>query len=182
MDFQAYSHGQIVSKLWLCETLEPYITYNSNICILGCWYNLLGQMLLVRNKNHYNFITGIDIDSVAIDIANKINIGFMLERKMNNCVADANIYDISGNNVVINTSPEHMDNDSWYNNIPQNTLVCLQTSNVDKNDDIWKITNPSRSLDEFIKKYPLSNTLYSDTLHIKYDDWGYERYMLIGFK
>ncbi len=50
MDPLSFSHGQTQSKLWLCETMEPHLPQNAVVAILGCWYNMLGFMLITRNK------------------------------------------------------------------------------------------------------------------------------------
>jgi len=184
MDYLAFSHGQTQSKQWLCESLEPYLPNQSTIAILGSWYNLLGFMILTRAHTKCQSILGIDIDPEVIDVANKVCQGWMIggDAKLNNQVADANQFNLEGFNVVINCSPEHMEKSEWFNNIVSGTLVCLQTSNVDIADDIWKISNPTRSLEEFKNKYPLSTMIMSGTKDITYADWGYQRYMLIGVK
>jgi len=184
MNLSAFSHGQVQSKQWLCESLEPHIPENAKVAILGCWYNVLGLMMLTRCHQKYQEILGIDIDPEAIKIADKVCDGWIFTnpRKVKNVVHDANNYDLAGYNIVINCSPEHMIEKEWFENIPSNTLVCLQSSNLDYNDDDWKITNPNYTLEEFKNKYPLSNILVEDTLLIKYDDWNYNRFMLIGTK
>jgi len=184
MNYHAFSHGQTQSKIWLCESLEPYIPDQAIVAILGSWYNVLGFMMLTRNRNKYQSILGIDIDSEAIDVATELNAGWMIgdRPKMNNIVADANSYNYQGFTVVINCSPEHMENNQWFDNINSGALVCIQTSNIDKNDDIWKVVNPTRSMEELTKKYPLSHTILQDTQDITYSDWGYKRFMLIGVK
>lgn len=184
MDFLAFSHGQTQSKQWLCETLEPLLPSTPVVAILGSWYNTLGFMMLTRKHNRYQSILGIDIDPDATQIANQVCQGWMLQPdvKLNNVTADANDYNLQGFNVVINCSPEHMTGNDWFNNIDNGTLVCIQTSDVDKNDEVWKITNPTYSLDELKEKYPLSKYIISDTKEIKYDDWGYKRFMVIGIK
>lgn len=184
MDYLAFSHGQTQSKVWLCEQLEPYLPHKATVAILGCWYNLLGFMMLTRNEDRYQSILGIDIDPEVIPIADKICEGWMMGYgcKLRNTVANANTYNLQGFNVVINCSPEHMTSDDWFNNIDNGALVCIQTSNLDINDEVWKITNPIKSMDEVTKRYPLSHTLVSSTKDIQYNDWGYQRYMLIGIK
>ena len=72
MDFDSFSHGQIVSKLWLCEQLEQYIDKNRDITILGSWHNVLGFMLSVRKPGYYKNILGVDSDINVIEIADKI--------------------------------------------------------------------------------------------------------------
>jgi SAM-dependent methyltransferase len=184
MDYNAFSHGQLQSKIWLCDSLEPYIPDRAIVAILGSWYNVLGFMMLTRNRNKYQSILGIDIDSSAIDIATQINAGWMIgdRPKMNNIVADACSYNYQGFTTVINCSPEHMPNDRWFDNINSGTLVCIQTSNIDKNDDVWKVTNPITTMEQLVKKYPLSHYIMQDTQDITYSDWGYKRFMLIGVK
>ena len=78
MDLLSFSHGQTQSKLWLCETIEQYLPKDAVVAIVGCWYNMLGFMLLTRNKSMYQHILGIDIDSEAISVADRLCQGFML--------------------------------------------------------------------------------------------------------
>jgi hypothetical protein len=184
MNYDAFSHGQVKSKLWLCEELEKHVHNNSKIAILGGWYNILGFLLLARNQNKITSILNIDTDISAIDIANKINEGWMIgaDAKINNIVADASEYNYQGFDVVINCSSEHMDGTQWFDNISNGTLVCLQSSDVDSTDDVWKITNANKSLDDLIKKYPLSQYLFKDTIEFKYSVGGYQRFMIIGIK
>jgi hypothetical protein len=184
INFDSFSHGQIKSKLWLCEKLEPCLPDSPiNIVILGSWYNILGFMLLVRNEKKYKTITGVDVDSSVQPIANKICDYWVLESKqVHNIVEDANLIDYQFIDVVINCSPEHMDNTNWFDNIPCGTLVCIQSSNMTDSSEPWHIKNPSHSIEDFANKYPVSSTLFLDALPIRYQDWGYERYMLIGIK
>lgn len=184
MDYLAFAHGQTQSKVWLCEQLEPLLPHKATAVVLGCWYNVLGFMMLTRNSDRYQHILGIDIDPNVIPIADKLCQGWMIgsDSKIRNELADANTYNLQGFNVVINCSPEHMNGNDWFNNIDDGALVCIQTSNLDINDDVWKIVNPSRTMEEFTKKYPLSHTLVSTVKDIQYNDWGYQRYMLIGIK
>lgn len=183
INFDSFSHGQIKSKLWLCEKLEPYIPKFCDIAILGSWYNILGFMLLVRNSCQFNSITGIDIDPTATTIANKICDYWSIELpKVKSICANANDVSLNEYNVIINCSSEHMHNTNWFNNIPEKSLVCIQSSNVIDPEHPWYITLPSTSIENFSSKYDVSSVLYLGTLPIVYDTWGYERYMLIGIK
>jgi len=183
MNFDSFSHGQIKSKLWLCESLENHIPNNATIALLGGWYNLLGFIMLARNSHKISSILNIDIESSAIDIANKINNGWMIGvgAKINNIVADACSYNYQGFDVVINCSTEHMSTE-WFNNVSYGTLVCIQSSNIVDPNDPWHIVTPSPDIESFKQKYNLSTTLFIDTMRIQYGDWGYDRYMLIGYK
>jgi hypothetical protein len=46
----------------------------------------------------------------------------------------------------------------------------------------WYIKTPHPSMESFREKYLLSRTLFAGTKRIQYADWGYDRYMIIGFK
>jgi len=184
MDYSAFSQGQIFSKIWLCEELEPHIQEKSRVAILGSWYNILGFMLMVRRPNHYSEILGVDIDNVAIELAEKLCHTWTIGSNpiIKHINANANDIDIKDYNVVINCSAEHMESDLWYDNIAPNTIVCLQSTNLNITDDPWKIINPNTTLDEFAAKYQFSHTYFKNEKVFDYDTWGYSRYMLIGIK
>jgi hypothetical protein len=182
INLDSFSHGQVKSKIWLCEKLEPYIINNANIVILGSWVNVLGFMLLSRQPNGYNYVKGIDIDEGAVDIANKICNYWYVEGVERSVVEDANTTILDGFDVVINCSSEHMEDTKWFDRIPAGTLVCVQSSNLTDSNDPWLITNPSPTIDSFKEKYPLRDIKFCDTLPIRYGDWGYDRYMIIGIK
>lgn len=184
MDFTALSHGQIHSKLWLCQFAETFIPANARIAILGSWYNFLGLMMLLRNPAKYQTITGFDKDSKAIDVANKVCESFMIQPnvKMANVCADVNDIDLNGYQVVINCSVEHMDSRRWFDKLPMDTLVVVQSSNVNNNDPVWDIKDPTQSLDELKLKYPMTQYYFSSNKGFDYGSTKYQRYMLIGRK
>jgi hypothetical protein len=182
MNLDSFSHGQIKSKMWLCEKLEPLIPDKSHILILGAWLNTLGFMLLTRNPKKYSQIKAIDIDPNSVELANKVCDYWYIEGPQRSEVADANNYEMRGYNVIINCSSEHMNGNRWFENIPKNTLVCIQSSNVTNLDEAWDIKTPSPTFESFMEKYPLSVGIFSGVLPIQYDHWGYDRYMTIGIK
>jgi hypothetical protein len=182
IDYSAFSHGQIQSKIWLCENLEPLLppTY-SQVAIIGSWYNVLGLMLLTRNQEKYNLIMGIDKEEESVEIANKIVNGWSIgmDFKARNTCADIKGYNLNSYNVVINTSCEHMNND-WFQNVNPYQLLCLQTSNMVTDDPSWNVTNPNPTMDDFKKKYPLSQILFEGEKVFDYGHLRYSRYMMIG--
>lgn len=183
MDFDSFSHGQIVSKIWLCEQLEPYLEKDSELTILGSWYNVLGFMLSVRKPNYYKNILGVDSDINVIEIADKITNAWSFGKHMiRNVCEDANLLEFSNKEVIINCSAEHFDDSSWYDKIPEGTLICIQSSDVTDSGAPWFIKQPSSNITEFTDRYPLSKVLFLGELPIQYDSWGYKRFMLIGIK
>lgn len=184
MDYTSFSHGQLQSKKWLCENLEPFLPNKARVLILGSWYNLLGLMMVVRNLDAYNYILGIDTDPTAIETANKLCDAWKLDfgGPLENKVADANSIDSSKFDVVINCSVEHMSNEVWFKNIPNSAIVCLQSSDVTKTDPPWSVCNPNQTIDEMKEKYPMSDILFEGTKQFAYATFGYTRFMLIGKK
>ena len=61
-------------------------------------------------------------------------------------------------NTIINTSCEHIENfDKWYNLIPKNKIVILQTNNYIEIEDH---VNCSSNLEEFRVQTPMTTVLY----------------------
>ncbi len=186
MNFDSFSHGQIQSKVWLCKELERFVHANLKVAVLGSWYNLVAFMLLTRNADRYQYILGIDIDPETKPIADKITEAWRIgnDYKVENVIADANTYDLGGYDLVINCSPEHMKGNDWFDNLEDGTMVCIQSSNMQtQDDDIWVCVNPNQSMEDLLLKYPVSKQLYSGEKEIQYDNGtGYKRFMLIGIK
>ena len=179
----AFSHGQVLSKIWLCEELEPHVPNKANVAILGSWYNLLAFMMLTRNNTLYSHITGIDKDHLAIEVSDKICNAWTFgeENKIVNTINDVNDLDYVEYNLVINCSVEHM-SDGWFDEIPDGTTVCIQSSNVTDAMFPWYVINANKTIDILKSKYPLSSTLFSGEKEFIYGDWGYKRFMIIGIK
>jgi hypothetical protein len=183
LNFDSFSHGQIESKLWLCENIEPYIPKDARIAILGSWYNILSFMMITRQPNKYQYFLGIDVNPDAISVADKICNAWTIGTNaiVKNKMGDAGKMDYSDFDVVINCSPEHMPS-TWFNNVKEGTLVCVQSSDVIDPSYPWLVSNPNKDIDTLIEKCPLSHRFFMGTKHIEYTDWGYKRFMLIGLK
>lgn len=177
MNFDSFSHGQMKSKIWLAEKLEPYLT-KENIVVLGSWYNVTA--LVLKCRNYAGKIYGIDIDPEVKSIADKVCNMWVIENSVENIICDANNITVPYD-AVINCSSEHMTTE-WFDGIKPGTLVCIQSSSVTDPEYPWLIKTASPDIESFKQKYNLSTTLFCDTLRIQYDSWGYDRYMLIGIK
>ena len=182
LNFDAFSHGQIMSKLWLCDKLKFVLPVASEIKILGSWYNLLGFLLATKLPEKVKSIIGLDLDPDAVAIANYICNAWQEGGKITNVLADANDYIYKPTDVIINCSPEHMVGDAWFRNIPIGTLMCVQSSNMNTLGAPWFITSPNTSLRSFKEKFKLSTTFYCDAQSFNYPDLKYDRYMIIGIK
>lgn len=187
MDFSAFSHGQIQSKLWLAENLEKFIPFPLRTAIVGSWYNVLGFMLLSRNHSLYEYIHGYDIDHNSSIMADKINDAWMINenQKIKNFTKNANCIDFSCYDLIISTSVEDISS-IWYDKILSNTLVCLQAIDLlpevsDKYPN-WKIKNYIPDMETFKEKYDMKEIFFEGITTYDYTHLKYNRFMLIGKK
>lgn len=165
----AFRIKMMQSKAWLIQKfLEQSIEKNRTILVIGGW---LGFTSWVLFKNGYNNITEVDVDSRLHDFSKHLN---RFNHSFKHMPVDVNEVDIKNYDIIINTSCEHIIDDSWFNNIKKDAIMILQSNNIDVPDHI----NKCNTLDEMTTKYPLE-LQYGGVLD--YMD-GTRRFMLIGKK
>ena len=189
-----FSRGQLKSKLWLVEELSKLNQSLGTVYLCAGWYSTLATMLFESNMQ-VDKIRSFDIDESCVSIAETMNKPWVLDKwKFKATTKD--IHDINFNmhsyvtknskgeesevvespDTIINTSCEHIKNfDEWYNKIPKNKLVILQSNNYFEIEDH---INCSKSLDEFSDSAPMTNVLYEGYLDLD----KYLRYMKIGIR
>jgi hypothetical protein len=175
----AFSNGQIDSKLWLCRELEALEWTSDYTHIYGGWYGVLAFLLLSREKFKVGRIESLDIDPEAESIADMINENWVIkEWQFKAFTLDCN-QGVRGNpDLIINTSSEHFETMDWFNNIRPGTRVIIQGNNMPHDDHCVH----SATLEDFISTYPLSSIVYQGSLDFTYPDWQFTRYMVIGTK
>ena len=185
----AYSSGQIESKLWFCRELEKqlYKSEPQTIWLLGGWLGLLSFLLLSRERLKIKSICSFDQDPLCERTANLINENWIWKQQIFKAkTVDCNLIDYKNPScvdseepsLIINTSVEHFHSKKWYFNIPSGKLVVLQSCNLKHKDHIFCV----HSEEEFKKQFPLTNLYYSGTLDFNYPTTSFSRYMLIGRK
>jgi hypothetical protein len=175
----AFSNGQIDSKLWLCRELEKLGWSSKLTHIYGGWYGVLGFLLLSREQFQVDRIESFDQDNSCEPIADMINNNWVFkEWKFKAHTADCN-YPLPGNpDLIINTSTEHFEQMVWFDMISPGTRVILQGNDLVHDDHFGNAID----LEDFENKYKLSNIAYKGTMDFVYPDWKFTRYMLIGIK
>ncbi len=184
----AFSKGQLVSKVWLLEQLQRSnaITSDQVIAILGCWVGSLVDFLITQYAP--SRVYGIDLDPVAVEMAEKFNQRHVQNHwKFKGVIADVSMLNTSAMiiqtggelieaqpNIVINTSCEHMGTE-WFQSAESDQLIVMQTNN---NPDYQGHINTSDSLSDMQSKYPLRKTVYAGELKTPV----YTRFMQIGWK
>jgi hypothetical protein len=175
----AFSSGQVGSKIWLCEELEKLGWTSSLTYIYGGWYGILGFLLLSRGNFKVDKIRSLDLDPSCESIADMINENWVWQDwKFKAFTQDCNDYNGQYGDLIINTSTEHFKNIKWFNSIPKGTRVILQGNNMLHNDHIVYNT----CFDEFAEQYPLSTYNFRGEKEFAYPAWSFTRYMMIGIK
>lgn len=178
MNFDAFSSGQIGSKIWLCEELEKTKWTSNETWIYAGWYGITGFLLLSREKFKVHKIRSFDIDPSCQPIADKINEFYVWQEwKFKAETADCDKM-IPTADLIINTSTEHFETKQWFDNIPYGTKVILQGNNMEHDDHVIY----SETLKDFINHYPISKIKYSGQMDFNYPSWSFSRFMIIGEK
>jgi hypothetical protein len=170
-----FSRTQMLSKMWIGETISKFKNKFDNVLLLGGW-----------TTHHTLFFKGITVNNlVSVDIDTEINEDARLFNP--NVVIDnsdaLSIFDDQRNitingklqdfDLVINTSAEHMSLE-WYDKIKPGTTVLIQSNNMNDPDHI----NKSAHLGEFLRKYPVTKTYYRGEFNFD----SYSRFMVFGVK
>ena len=108
---ESFWHGQLKSKIWLCETLANVEhTISNRIVIFGGWYGVLATMIFNSDVGAKH-ITSVDIDPACKDIAVNMNKAYAMNGKFNAVTEDMCNYEYTEDpHIVINTSCEHIEN------------------------------------------------------------------------
>ena len=183
LDPDAFSAGQIESKIWAARELETVVDQQKieplRIAILGGWYALLHFILQSRERVAIEYCRSYDVDPSACMDANLINNTWEIKDwQFRSFPRDANLNTYNDNiNLVVNTSTEHFTSREWYNRIPEGTLCLFQGNDLVIDDHVQR----PESLEHFKSLWPLKE-LFSGSLHFDFKDAPYTRHMTIGYK
>jgi hypothetical protein len=179
VDKDAFSSGQIGSKIWLCEELERTGWTSNFTYIYGGWYGITAFLLLSRGKFKVAKIRSLDVDPSCQPVADMINEYWVWQDwKFKALTQDCNLYDGQFSDLIINTSTEHFESTEWFDRIPKGTKIVIQGNNMPHDDHVVY----SETLDDFVNGYPLTDIVYKGSKDFVYPDWQFTRYMIIGTK
>jgi hypothetical protein len=184
----AFSHGQIKSKLWLTDQFHIWSRTHLNIQVpytlnwLGSWVGMGPFLFLANNlipvKNVHLYELNIQHLDISIQLLDRwVCEGIQIEKHH----SDVNtiFFKHHNNSIFINTSCEHMPDSTWLKNIPRDSLMLLQSTNMPHLEH----TNSALSLEHFIIQVaPHMHILESCQLDFNYIKNGFSRYMLFGKK
>lgn len=190
----AFSRGQVLSKIWLVTELAKIKKDFKMIHVHAGW---MGQIRLYLDQVGINYdkMRIFDIDPIAMKLSDKVFNNELLENwKVKSAYFDITdteqlyrtgyeykstdtVIEKSIPDCVISTSCEHF-SDNWYHKLKIKSegwgnLIAIQTNNFHKIEDH---INTVHSLEEVKMKYPMDEILYEGELELN----EYTRYMLIG--
>lgn len=188
INFDAFSSGQVGSKIWLVQNLEraleehfPTDKQGYRIWILAGWYGITNFLLRTRGRIPILEVRSFDSDPECEPIADKINnLWVWAAWQFKAHTADVNEleYNIKPD-VVINSSVEHIEDRTWFDRIPPKTFVCLQASSLAHDDH----KNTFDDAHKLLEAYPLSECVYDGKKYFEYEDGtGFYRVMIMGWK
>lgn len=170
-----FSKSQVLSKLWMSETLYKHRLSFDSILLIGGW---LTHHSLFLKDIQYDNLYSIDPDRSINPLINIMNPDANICNKdISECFDNHNniIFNdkLLSPDLVINTSAEHMDN-TWFQKLKPGTTVLLQSNSSPE----YQHVNFCEDFGVFLKKYPVT-TLYfrGETVFP-----GYKRFMLYGVK
>lgn len=187
----AFSLGQLNSKLWLIDNLPDNL---GTVFICAGWYGTLAALMFERARSKFDKIRSFDIDETCAPVADTMNRPWVMDgwqfKASTLDILEMNFpsthitYRANGTSLeltempdtIINTSCEHIkDFKNWYSKIPDGKLVILQSNNF---YEIEEHVNCVTNAEEFGSLAPMSNLIYSGELELE----KYSRFMLIGTK
>lgn len=185
----AFSHGQIKSKLWLLNAFQKLFSSDAvpkKQFILhwyGSWVGVGPFLLLTQYDDYINEINLYDIEASDLDSSLKIlNFWFCEGLSIKTHTSDVNTIHLDPskpNQIVINTSCEHIIENQWIENIPKATRIILQSTDMPHIEHV----NSPKNLEDFIQKYEKQIEIHShDALNFNYPNMNFSRYMLSGIK
>lgn len=188
-----FDKDAIESNQWLLDELKKIKIPLGTIFLCAGWYATLTVMIF-EHKLNVTKVRSFDLDPTAITISEIFNRPWVIDnwkfKAAKGNIADIDFdtynYDVLRSNgtvcnltdspdTVINTYCEHTQNSTkWYSNILGGTLVILQASNQQSENQ----PHVFNSFREFDQAFPTNNLLYCDEKQLS----NYTKYMKIGFK
>ena len=166
----AFSSGQISSKIWLCRELENlHITEPQIVWVYGGWYGIVSLLILSREKFPIKHIRSFDVNPECEPIADTFLENWVWQSwKFKAMTADCNYLDFVHEkpDIIINCSTEHFDSDKWFQRVPVGTLMALQSNNMTHEDHC----SCFNSCIDFSKKYNFNHYIrnYADGSHVEW--------------
>ena len=184
----AFSHGQIKSKIWLSESfskwaarhLDTGVKYELNW--YGSWVGIGPFLLLTGTGIQFKAINLFDLNAESLEASRLILDYWRCEAiELSTQLLDVNTHIplATSHQIFVNSACEHMENEAWLQNLPAGSIVLLQSTDMQHPEHI----NCSRTIEDFVNKQNrLVRVLESGQIQFDYPDKKFSRFMLFGIK
>jgi hypothetical protein len=173
----SFTHDLNTSKVWLLQELARIRPDIGTVYVLGSWFGNISLYMHLLPLLDHGVIINVERDKGMLAQSRRM-LDHIGADDVEHMLADANDLDyrqLGSNGVVINTSLTDMPGRSWFDNIPNGTLVVMQARDHDPGAQF-------RSTQDIIDRYPLTNVLYQGKLDLQDPETEYTRFMVIGTK
>lgn len=179
-DTDAFAHGPIESKIWLCDKIAQLeLPVIDNVFVLGSWSGTMPLLLYATRALKFNRIFLVDTNQEYQQQARAICNALDCEGKLTVLVQDANtVHYPPERNFIINTSTDNIVGNEWFDRIPTWTWTALQGRTGGHRDCVC----PYDTLAEFDQAYPMAHGVSLLDRDFVYPDHTYTRFMKIGQK
>jgi hypothetical protein len=173
----SFTPDLIKSKVWLLTELARIAPQVGTIYVLGSWYGNLGILLALDPIIKYKQLINVETDKKFLQASERIHnhLGMGNTEYMLKDANDLDYRQLGPDGVVINTSLTDMPGQTWFDRIPEGTLVVLQSRDNDPG-------NAAHSTQDIIDRFPLSEIIYDGELDLQDPQTEYTRFMVIGVK
>jgi hypothetical protein len=173
----SFTPDLIKSKVWLLTELARIAPQVGTIYVLGSWYGNLGILLALDPIIKYKQLINVETNQKFLQASERIHnhLGMGNTEYMLKDANDLDYRQLGPDGVVINTSLTDMPGQTWFDRIPEGTLVVLQSRDNDPG-------NAAHSTQDIIDRFPLSEIIYDGELDLQDPQTEYTRYMVIGVK
>lgn len=174
----SFTRDLIISKVWLLHELAQLTTDVSILYNLGSWYGNLALYINLLDIIKPKKIINVEQNQKWLAQSQRMS-DYIGAKNVDHLLQDANDLDyqsIDADTVVVNTSVNDMQNKGWFDNIPQNTLVAMQTRNQNPTHCKYQSNQDLRL------HFPLSKVLYQGQKSLRDPETKYTRFMVIGYK
>ncbi|MBX3032775.1 MAG: hypothetical protein KF865_02545 [Bdellovibrionaceae bacterium] len=188
LSVDAFSDGQIASKLWLCRELERLLESEDwkgrapfLMTVYAGWAGLLPFLIFSRERIPVEKIELLDLDPAAVENSLRINDHWRIQGRYEARVRDINGHRpaVAENSIIFNTSCEHLKDSSWWEKIPPGALVVLQGTDMPHHEHVRLF----RDLGEFKSAFsPLRRVWFEGVKEFRYPQLSFSRFLLIAEK
>jgi len=173
----SFTSDLLASKIWLLTELARIAPSVGTVYVLGSWYGNLAVINQLDPTIKYKKLINVETDKKFLHASQRIHnhLGIDNTEYMLKDANDLDYRQLGLDGVVINTSLTDMQGQAWFDNIPEGTLVVMQSRDHDPG-------NAAHSTQDIIDRFPLSEIIYDGELDLEDPETEYTRYMVIGIK